>query len=253
MSGLLSFSRLIDTVNEKIGRAMSWAILAAVLVSSINATIRYAFNTSSNTWLELQWVLFSAVFLLGAAYTFRQNEHIRIDIVSSRLSKQTRHIIDIIGHLVFLMPFAGLLIWLGVPNAWKSFSSGRGFSGDQAEFLLALIVFFAIIAYAAHLLPRLKSPSARSGAFLPACIGFAAALLVNFYVLYLLAQPIMRFWEQSSSAGGMPTWPARFLIPIGFILLFLQGVSELIKRIAVLQGRISDPYAKSAGAHGAVE
>lgn len=251
MSGLLSFSRLIDLVNEKIGRAMSWAILAAVIVSSVNATIRYAFNTSSNTWLELQWVLFSAVFLLAAAYTFNRNEHIRIDIVSSRLPKRARHVIDIIGHLFFLMPFAGILIWLGIPNAWKSFSAGGGFSGAQAAFLFSLVIFFALFAVAANWLPTLKAKG--SASFIPASLGLAAALLVNAYVVYLLAQPIMRLWEQSSSAGGMPTWPARFLIPLGFILLFLQGVSELIKRVAVLQGLIPDPYAKSAGAHGAVE
>ena len=104
MNALLAISRVIDAVNEKLGRATGWLILAAVTVSSVNALVRFSINRSSNAWLELQWYLFGAVVLLGAAYTFKANEHIRIDILSSRLSKRSRDWIDIVGHILFLMP-----------------------------------------------------------------------------------------------------------------------------------------------------
>src|SRR5665647_564900 len=121
MSGLLSLSRVIDTINIKIGKAMGWFILAAVMVSSINALVRFTFNRSSNSWLELQWYLFGAVFLLGCAYTFQQNEHIRIDIISSRLSKRTRDWIDVIGHIFFLAPLCLVVIYLSGPFFLRSF------------------------------------------------------------------------------------------------------------------------------------
>ena len=105
MSAMLAISRMIDAINERLGKAMGWFILAAVIVSSVNALIRYSFNLSSNAWLEMQWYLFGAVFLLAAAYTLQANEHIRIDIVSGQLSKRTRDWIDIVGHIFFLMPF----------------------------------------------------------------------------------------------------------------------------------------------------
>ena len=180
MSGLLAFSRLIDAINDQIGKWMGWLVLAAVLVSSINALARYGLNLSSNAWLEAQWYLFGAVFLLGAGYTLKQNEHIRIDIINSRLSKRTRNIIDLLGHFLFLLPLCCLLIWLGVPFFIRSFLSG----------------------------------------------------------------------EVSSSAGGLIIWPAKLLVPVGFCLLLLQGVSEIIKRIAVMKGLIADPYEKHR-AHGA--
>ena len=177
LTGLLQLSRLIDSINERIGKLMSWAILGAVLVSSINATIRFAFNQSSNAWLELQWYLFGAVFLLGSAYTFQKNEHIRIDIINSRMPVRVRHWIDIVGHLLFLTPFCLIMIWLGSRFFWRSFQSGEG----------------------------------------------------------------------SSSAGGLTVWPAKLLIPLGFALLLAQGMSELIKRVAVMQGRIPDPHAGTGG------
>lgn len=182
MSALLNFSTFIDWFNEKIGKLTGWAVLAAVLVSSLNALARYGLNFGSNALLELQWYLFGGVFLLGAAYTLKQNEHIRIDIVSSRLSQRTRDIIDIIGHLFFLLPLCILMIWLGIPFFLRSFASG----------------------------------------------------------------------EISGSAGGLTIWPAKLLLPLGFFLLMLQGFSELIKRIAVMQGLIPDPH-RPAGAHGAPE
>ena len=183
MSSLLAISRIIDVVNEKIGKAMGWLVLAAVLVSSVNATIRFSFNRSSNAWLELQWYLFGAVFLLGAAYTFKQNEHIRIDIVSARLRQRTRNWIDVIGHVFFLIPLCLIVIYLSWPFFLRSFEQG----------------------------------------------------------------------EMSSSAGGLIVWPAKLLVPAGFLLLLLQAVSELIKRVAVMRGLIADPHAAGAGPHGAVE
>ena len=125
MSTLLAVSRAIDWFTERVGKAMMWLVLAAVLVSALNALSRYALNKSSNAWLELQWYLFGAVFLLGAAYTLKQNEHIRIDIVSARLSQNARNWIDVIGHALFLAPLCILMVWLGVPFVWRSFASGE--------------------------------------------------------------------------------------------------------------------------------
>lgn len=171
MAGLLALSRLIDRINEIIGRTISWAILAAVLVSAGNAVIRKSFNMSSNAWLELQWYLFGAAFMLAAAYTLKQNEHIRIDIVYGLWSRRVQHWIDLLGHLFFLMPFSLLMIYYFVPYVSLSFRSG----------------------------------------------------------------------ELSSSAGGLILWPAKALLLIGFLQLALQGVSEIIKKIAVMRGDIEDP------------
>jgi TRAP-type mannitol/chloroaromatic compound transport system permease small subunit len=125
MSSMLALSRMIDAITERIGKAMGWLILAAVLVSSINALVRFSINRSSNSWLELQWYLFGAVVLLGSAYTFKANEHIRIDILSSRLSKRTRNWIDVMGHVVFLMPLCIIIMWLGWPFFLRSFAQGE--------------------------------------------------------------------------------------------------------------------------------
>ena len=172
MDAALRLSAGIDRLNTAIGKSAYWLILVAVLVSAINAIVRKAFDVSSNAWLELQWQLFGAVFMLCAAYTFLKNEHIRIDIINSRLPKAVRDWIDLLGHFLFLMPFVILMIVDGVP--------------------------FFITSY-----------------------------LQN---------------EQSSNAGGLPQWPAKALIPLGFMLLFLQGISEIIKRIAVMRGDIDDPH-----------
>jgi len=125
MHALLSISRAIDRINERVGRALAWLVLAAVLVSSLNAVSRYALNKSSNAWLELQWYLFGAVFLLGAAYTLKDNQHIRIDIVSARLSQNARNWIEVIGHVLFLAPLCIMMVWLGAPFFWRSFMSGE--------------------------------------------------------------------------------------------------------------------------------
>jgi TRAP-type mannitol/chloroaromatic compound transport system permease small subunit len=125
VSGLLGISRLIDAVNERIGKITAWAIVVAVLVSAINAIIRKVFGTSSNAWLELQWYLFGAVFMLCASWTLKANEHIRIDILSSRLTKRNRDGIDIFGHLFFLLPFVALMIYLSTPFFIRSYESGE--------------------------------------------------------------------------------------------------------------------------------
>jgi len=177
MNALLAISRVIDAVNEKLGRATGWLILAAVTVSSVNALVRFSFNRSSNAWLELQWYLFGAVVLLGSAYTFKANEHIRIDILSSRLTKRTRDWIDIFGHLFFLMPLCLVIMWLGWPFFLRSFAQA----------------------------------------------------------------------EVSSSAGGLIVWPAKLLVPLGFTILFIQSISELIKRASVMKGLIDDPHGAASG------
>jgi TRAP-type mannitol/chloroaromatic compound transport system permease small subunit len=171
VSGLLRLAAGIDWFCALVGRAVAWLILAAVLVSAGNAVMRKAFSISSNAWLELQWYLFSAVFLLAAAYTLQRNEHIRIDIVSGMLGKRARDWIDLLGHLFMLMPFVVLMLVEGVSFVETSF----------------------------------------------------------------------RQREMSPNAGGLIVWPAKALILVGFGLLFLQGVSEIIKRIAVMLGVIPDP------------
>lgn len=125
MSALLSISRLIDRVNEFIGKQVSWLILVAVLVSAGNAIVRKAFNMSSNAWLEAQWYLFGAVFMLAAAYTLKQNEHIRIDIFYGGKSKRTQDWIDLFGHVFFLLPLCLLMVYLLIPNTWHAFHSGE--------------------------------------------------------------------------------------------------------------------------------
>ena len=182
MPALLGVSRTIDALNEWIGRIAAWAIVVAVLVSAINAIVRKLFGTSSNAWLELQWYLFGAVFMLCAAWTLKANEHIRIDIMSNRFSKRGRDRMDVFGHLFFLAPFLVVMIYTSIPFAWRSYQSG----------------------------------------------------------------------EISTNAGGLIIWPAKFLILAGLVLLALQGVSELIKRIAILRGDLQDT-AGSGGHHAAAE
>jgi len=172
LKALLSLSGAIDEANRYLGRRIAWLIPAAVLVSATNATVRKLFDMSSNSWLELQWVLFSIVFLLCAPWTLLDDEHIRIDILNSLLPKRVRDSIDIIGHTLFLMPLALIMIITGIPFFLRS-----------AE--------------------------------------------IN---------------EQSGNAGGLPQWPAKSLIMIAFVLLLVQGLSELIKRIAVMRGLIQDSH-----------
>ena len=182
MNSLLALSRKIDAVSDWIGRWMSWLILLAVIVSTVNAVIRKLFDVSSNSWLELQWVLFGAVFLLCSPWTLMSNEHIRIDIVNSLLPKGTRNWIDVLGHVLFLLPLCVIMMLVSWPFALRSFA-------------------------------------------------------IN---------------EQSVNAGGLAQWPAKFLIPIGFTLLFIQGLSELIKRLAIISGQLADTTS-GGGHHAAAE
>jgi TRAP-type mannitol/chloroaromatic compound transport system permease small subunit len=161
----LFFARGIDRVNTAIGRAVAWLVLVACVVAAGNAIARKLLGLGSNAWLETQWLLFSAVFLLAAPWALLANEHVRIDILSSRLSERRRGWLDVAGHALFLLPVAVVVLWTSVPFAWRSFMQ----------------------------------------------------------------------WEGSSNFGGLPQWPLKLLIPIAFTLLLLQGVSELIKRVAQLR------------------
>jgi TRAP-type mannitol/chloroaromatic compound transport system permease small subunit len=178
LQSLLKLSRGIDAFTRWLGKRLAWLILVAVVVSALNAIVRKTFDTSSNSWLELQWVLFSIVFLLCSSWTLLDNEHIRIDIVNNMMPKQVRNSIDIIGHAFFLLPLTIVMIITGGPF-------------------------------------------------------FMRSVEIN---------------EQSGNAGGLPQWPAKSLIIIGFTLLLVQGISELIKRIAVMRGLIPDPHASQVNA-----
>ncbi len=178
MNALLNLTRRIDAMNTWIGQRLSWLVLVAVLVSAINATVRKVFGVSSNAWLELQWVLFSVVFLLCSPWTLLSNEHIRIDIINAMLPKTVRNIIDVVGHAFFLLPLTIVMLVTSLPFFIRSWDIG----------------------------------------------------------------------EQSANAGGLPQWPAKSLVFIGFAFLAVQAVSELIKRIAVMRGLIPDPYGRSVSA-----
>jgi len=178
LQSLLNLSRAIDAFTRWVGKRLAWLILVAVVVSALNAIVRKSFDTSSNSWLELQWVLFSIVFLLCSSWTLLDNEHIRIDIVNNMLPKRVRNSIDIIGHVFFLIPLTFVMIITGGPF-------------------------------------------------------FMRSVEIN---------------EQSGNAGGLPQWPAKSLIIIGFTMLLVQGISELIKRIAVMRGLIPDPHASQVNA-----
>ena len=170
---LLPVTRVVDAVNTWIGKRIAWLILAAVVVSAVNATVRKIFDTSSNSWLELQWVLFSAVFLLCSPWTLLANEHIRIDIVNNALPKWLRSTIDAVGHAFFLLPLTIIMVVTGIPF-------------------------------------------------------FLRSVEIN---------------EQSGNAGGLAQWPSKALIMVAFAMLFMQGISELVKRIAVMRDLIPDPHA----------
>lgn len=168
MQALLALARGIDALNEAIGRAVKWLVLVATLVSAANASLRYGFDLSSNAWLELQWYLFAMIFLLGAGYTLKHNGHVRIDVLYGRLSPRTQAWIDLLGGLLFLLPVAGLMVWLG----WAVFAESWAIQ------------------------------------------------------------------EHSPDSGGLLRWPIKLALPVGFGLLLLQGVSETIKRAAMLAGLV---------------
>lgn len=174
MPFLLKLSGLIDGLNRWIGKWVIWLILASTVISAVNAIVRKVFNTSSNAYLEVQWYLFAASFLLAAAYTLLNHEHVRIDVISGRFSKRTQIWIDVLGFIFFFLPVCSAVLYFSVPFVMQAYHSG----------------------------------------------------------------------EMSSNAGGLIRWPVYAMMPLGFALLLVQGVSELIKRIAFLQGLIEDPTQK---------
>ncbi len=182
MGALLSLSRGIDRINRLIAQAASWLILFAVTISAINAIVRKVVNVSSNAWLESQWYLFGAAYMLAAAYTLCANEHIRIDLLYTRWPRRRQNWIDLLGHIFFLMPFAGLMVYHLYPWFMRAYRTG----------------------------------------------------------------------EMSVSASGLPFWPARLVILLGFVLLFVQGISEIIKKIAIMRGDLPDDNAPHTDPVGAV-
>jgi len=171
MNGLLKLTRAIDSLNLKVGKGLFWLVFAAVVISAANALVRKTFSMSSNAFLEVQWYLFAAVFLLGAGHVMLLNEHVRIDVVSQSMSRRTQIWIDILGLLIFVIPLSVYIMWLTVPLTWTAYQSG----------------------------------------------------------------------EMSTNAGGLVRWPSYLMMPLGFLLLGLQAVSEIIKRVAFLRGAAPDP------------
>jgi TRAP-type mannitol/chloroaromatic compound transport system permease small subunit len=174
MQALLKLSRAIDWLSSQIGKYVIWLILASTVISGLNAVVRKVFNTSSNAYLEVQWYLFAASFLLAAGYTLLNQEHVKIDVVSSHLSKRGQIWIDVVGFSLFLIPLCVTVLWFSIPFFLNGYRSG----------------------------------------------------------------------EVSGNAGGLIRWPVYLMMPLGFTLLLLQGISELIKRIAFLMGLIEDPTQK---------
>ncbi|TPW30672.1 TRAP transporter small permease subunit [Pararhizobium mangrovi] len=183
MNALLAVSRTIDRVTTLAGKSVAWLVLASVLVSAVNAVVRKVFDMSSNAWLELQWYLFGAVFMLAAAWTLKRNEHVRVDVISGYLPRRARTWIDFLGHLFVLLPFTGVMIKLLTPYVIRSFESG----------------------------------------------------------------------EYSPNAGGLILWPAKALLLAGFVLLFLQAISELCKKAAILFFGAPDEEIEEEGAHPTME
>lgn len=181
MNALLKFSATIDGLNGFVGRYVKWLILVAVLVSAGNATTRYIFNIASNAMLELQWYLYAAVFTLAAGYVLKVNEHVRIDVMSQRMTPRTRNWIDFWGFLLFVLPVTLYITLQSIPNLIETYQNQ----------------------------------------------------------------------EVSANAGGLIRWPVRLMIPVGFGLLFVQALSELIKRWAYLKGLVEDPLAR--GGHATVD
>ena len=168
MDALLKLSLLIDAVNRRLGKVANWCVLLACLISAGNAMSRYAFDLSSNAWLEVQWYLFAAMVMFGASYTLRVNEHVRVDILYTHLSERGKEWLDLIGTAVFLVPSMFVIAWESLPFFMQSWS----------------------------------------------------------------------IQEISGNAGGLLRWPVKILVPIGFTLVAMQGVSEIIKRAASLRGDV---------------
>jgi len=178
MNALLKASRAIDALSTVIGKSVSWCVLVAVVICTVNAVVRYSLNMSSNGWLEVQWYLNAAMFLLVAAYALKQNAHVRIDAIAGKLSPRAQAWIDVFGGIFMLLPAVAIIAWYSIPS------------------------------------------------------------LVNSFQLH----------EMSSDNGGLVRWPVRLLIPVAFVLLGLQGISEIIKRVAFLRGLIPNPAEPKQGA-----
>jgi TRAP-type mannitol/chloroaromatic compound transport system permease small subunit len=169
INGLVRISSCIDAITEMIGNTVAWLILVAIIISAGNAISRKFFSLSSNAWLEVQWVLFGAVFMLAAPHVLRLGKHVRVDLIYRVQTLERRTWVDLLGHVLFLLPFCVLMLIYGIPFAAKSLASN----------------------------------------------------------------------EFSINPGGLPLWPAKILIPLGFLLLLGQAVSEIMKCIAVLCGNAS--------------
>lgn len=183
MDWLLKLARAIDALNESVGRAVLWLVLVVTLISSGNAVARYAFNAGSNAWLELQWYLFGAIFLLGAGYGLKKGAHVRIDLITGRFSSRVQAWIDVFGTLAMLLPVSLIVVYFGWHMAYGSYAIG----------------------------------------------------------------------EMSNDPGGLIRWPAKVMVPLGFALLLLQGLSELVKRIAFLRGRLAWHPGGGDAAHATIE
>lgn len=236
---LLAISWVIDGITAFIGQVVSWLILVAVIVSSVNAVVRKVLNESSNGWLELQWYLFGATFFLAAAWTLARREHIRIDIVSSLLPLRVRQSLDLGGHLLFLMPLCLLTLYF----TWPFFGSSvvgtvewnqlHGFA-EQAR-----AVWASISAGIVDQVARVPVMIDNIRAGRPMGAG-------------MIEQPGRQFgWDYSNSAGGLPIWPAKAMILGGFVLLALQGVSEIFKQIGIMTGAAAAP--EDHGSHHGAE
>ena len=171
MKPLLALSRLIDALNERLAHVANWLVLLSCLISAGNAMFRYAFSMSSNAWLEIQWYMFGAMFMLGASFTLKMNEHVRVDIIYGNLSTRAQVWIDLLGAILFLLPATITIGWLSWPMFISSYELG----------------------------------------------------------------------ETSLNAGGLLRWPIKIFVPLGFALLTLQGLSEIIKRVGVLTGHCPPP------------
>jgi len=174
MQALLKFSKAVDWLNAQVGKYVIWLILGSTVISAVNAAVRKTFDVSSNAYLEAQWYLFATAFLLASGYTLLNGEHVKIDVISHRLSKRAQIWIDVFGFVFFLTPMCVAVLVFGIPFFLQGFRSG----------------------------------------------------------------------EMSSNAGGLIRWPVYLMMPLGFTLLLLQGWSELIKRLAFLEGLIEDPTVK---------
>ena len=176
MQALLAISRGIAWITEKLGHALCWLLLAAVVISTVNAITRKAFSLSSNAYLEAQWYLFAVIFMIGAGYVFLHDQHVRIDVLSSKLKRRTQVWIDVVGIVVFLLPLCVFVIWTSLPSVMTAIQTR----------------------------------------------------------------------EVSASPGGLIRWPVQLLIPVGFSILLIQCISELIKRTAFLTGHRNEPFSEVA-------